>query len=130
MSVILPPYAQGIGCVIAGMEGDVPLLACEYSERIIGRPGFWHGGALSGLLEMAAVCAVQAATGIEMRRLKPVGVSVQFLRGGVEKRTFALGRVVRAGRRLVNVTAEAWQDDRARALAMAEMRVMIGAAKE
>lgn len=128
--MILPPYAQGIGCVIERMEGDVPLLGCDYSDRTIGRPGFWHGGALSGLLEMAAVCAVQAATGIEMRRLKPVGVSVQFLRGGVEKRTFAIGRVVRAGRRLVNVTAEAWQDDRAKPLAMAQMQVMIGAARD
>lgn len=123
--LILPPYALGLGCEIDRMEGDVPVLGCDYGPRTAGRPGFWHGGALSGLLEMAAVTAVQAALGIEMRRLKPVNVSVQFMRGGLEKRTYALGRVIREGRRLVNVTAEAWQDDRAKPLARAEMHVMI-----
>jgi acyl-coenzyme A thioesterase PaaI-like protein len=111
------------------MEGEVPVIACDYGPRTAGRPGFWHGGALSGLLEMAAVTAVQAALGIEMQRLKPINVSVQFMRGGLEKRTFAVGRVIREGRRLVNVTAEAWQDDRAKPLAMAQMHVMIAATK-
>jgi uncharacterized protein (TIGR00369 family) len=129
-AIVLPPYALGLGCVIERMEGDVPLLACDFSERVAGRPGFWHGGALSGLLEMAAVSAAQAALGVEMRRLKPINVSVQFMRGGVEKRTYALGRVIREGRRLVNVTAEAWQDDRTKPLAMAQMHVMIGSPKD
>ena len=128
-SIILPPYALGLGCLIERMEGEMPVLACDFTPRVVGRPGFWHGGALSGLLEMAAVCAAQAALGVEMRRLKPINVSVQFMRGGVEKRTYALGRVIREGRRLVNVTAEAWQDDRAKPLAMAQMHVMIRAAE-
>lgn len=128
-TLILPPYAQGIGCVIDRMDGAVPILACDFGPRVAGRPGFWHGGALGGLLEMAAVCAVRSALGIEMRRLKPVNVAVQFMRGGLEKRTYAVGRVIREGRRLVNVTAEAWQDDRAKPLAMAQMHVMIAAAK-
>lgn len=126
-TIVLPPYALGLGCVIDHMDGDVPVLGCDYGPRVAGRPGFWHGGALSGLLEMAAVTAVQAALGIEMRRLKPVNVAVQFMRGGVEKRTYALGRVIREGRRLVNVSAEAWQDDRAKPLAMAQMHVMVAA---
>jgi acyl-coenzyme A thioesterase PaaI-like protein len=126
--LILPPYAIGLGCLIDRREGDVPVLACDYGPRTAGRPGYWHGGALSGLLEMAAVTAVQAALGINMHRLKPVNVAVQFMRGGVEKRAFAMGRVIRQGRRLVNVTAEAWQDDRAKPLAMAQMHVMIAAA--
>lgn len=128
--LILPPYALGLGCEIDRLEGDMPVLACDFGPRTGGRPGFWHGGALSGLLEMAAVAAVQAALGIGMRRLKPVNVSVQFMRGGLAKRTYAMGRVIREGRRLVNVSAEAWQDDRAKPLARAEMHVMIAAAKD
>ena len=123
--IILPPYAIGLGCTIERMEGPAPVIGCDFGPRTVGRPGFWHGGALSGLLEMAAVTAVQAALGMEMRRLKPVNVSVQFMRGGLEKRTHAVGRVIREGRRLVNVTAEAWQDDRARPLAMVQMHIMI-----
>jgi uncharacterized protein (TIGR00369 family) len=127
-SIVLPPYALGLGCEIDHIEGEIPVLGCDFTPRTAGRLGFWHGGALSGLLEMAAVCAVQAALGLEIRRLKPINISVQFMRGGVERRTYALGRVIREGRRLVNVTAEAWQDDRSKPLAMAQMHVMIRAA--
>lgn len=129
-TIILPPYALGLGCTVDHMDGDVPVLGCDYGPRVAGRPGFWHGGALSGLLEMAAVAAVRSALGIEMGRLKPVNVSVQFMRGGLQKRTYAVGRVIREGRRLVNVSAEAWQDDRAKPLASAQMHVMIAAAKK
>jgi uncharacterized protein (TIGR00369 family) len=125
--VSLPPYALGLGFFVDRMEGAVPVLACDFSARVVGRQGFWHGGALSGLLEMAALSAVRAALGAEAGRLKPVNVSIQFMRGGVDKRTYAAGRIVRMGRRLVNVTAEAWQDDRTRLLATAQLHVMIGA---
>lgn len=128
-TIILPPYALGLGCTIDHIDGDVPVLGCDYGPRVAGRPGFWHGGALSGLLEMAAVTAVRSALGIKMDRLKPVNVSVQFMRGGFQKRTYAVGCVIREGRRLVNVSAEAWQDDRAKPLARAAMHVMIAAAK-
>ena len=60
-------------------------------------------------------------------RLKPVNVSVQFMRGAGPQRLFALGLVERAGRRMVNVTALAWQEDRARPVASAWMNVMLGA---
>jgi uncharacterized protein (TIGR00369 family) len=129
-SIVLPPYALGLGCVIEHLEGEMPVIACDYGPRVAGRPGYWHGGALSGVLEMAAVTAAQVALGIEMRRLKPINVSVQFMRGGVEKRTFAIGRVIREGRRLINATAEAWQDDRAKPLAMAQMHLMISVTKD
>ena len=130
-TITLPPYALGLGFAIDHWDDGVPVLGCDFSERVLGRPGFWHGGAISGLLEMAAVAAVHAAlepdAGGERRGLKPVNVTVQFLRGGLPKRLFAMGRVIREGRRLANVSAEAWQEDRSRPVAMAQMHVMIGA---
>ena len=122
----LPPYALGLGYEIDHMEGALPVLACEFTRDLMGRPGFWHGGALGGMLEIAALGAVRTHLGAQGGRLKPVNVSIQFLRGGLAKRTYAVGHIVRAGRRLVNVTAEAWQDDRARLLATAQLQVMIG----
>jgi len=124
----LPPYALGLGYEIDHMEGALPVLACEFTRDLMGRPGFWHGGALGGMLEIAALGAVRTHLGAQGGRLKPVNVSIQFLRGGLAKRTYAVGHIVRAGRRLVNVTAEAWQDDRARLLATAQLQVMIGRA--
>lgn len=124
-AIILPPYARGLGMEIDHIADGVPVLGCDYGVRVIGRPGFWHGGALSGLLEMAAITAVQAHPFAQGRRIKPINVAVQFMRGGIEQRTYAVGRIVRAGRRLVNVTAEAWQEDRSRLLAMAQINVLL-----
>lgn len=129
LAVPLPPYAAALGIICTGFEGDAPLLACDFTDRVIGRPGFFQGGAISGLLEMAALSAVQETLAQQGRhaRLKPVNVSVQFMRGAGPQRLFALGLVERAGRRMVNVTALAWQEDRARPVASAWMNVMLGA---
>ncbi len=125
----LPPYAMGLGIVCTGFEGDAPLLACDFSDRVIGRPDFFQGGAISGLLEMAALAAVQETLARQDRhaRLKPVNISVQFMRGAGPQRLSALGLVERAGRRMVNVTALAWQEDRTRPVASAWMNVMLRA---
>jgi len=131
-AIVLPPYALGLGFEIDHWDDGVPVLGCDFTERVLGRPGFWHGGAISGFLEMAAVAAVQAALEPDddsaRRPLKPVNITVEFMRGGQPKRLYAIGRVIREGRRLANVSAEAWQDDRSRPIAMAQMHVMIGTA--
>lgn len=123
----LPPYARGLGIEIERMEGHAPVLAMDFSERVQGRPGYLHGGALSGLLEMAAIAALQEELAQEdgKKRIKPVNVTIEFMRGGTVQRTYALGRVTRAGRRIANVQAEAWQDDRDRPIATAFLNIAL-----
>jgi hypothetical protein len=53
----LPPYAELLGLSVAGDEAGAPLLLMPFSVGVMGRPGFLHGGAIGGLLEMAAFCA-------------------------------------------------------------------------
>ena len=127
IAATLPPYALALGIGIERIEGAAPVLGFDFSERIHGRPGFLHGGAIGGLLEMAAIAALRMAlaTRGSAPRLKPVNMTVEFLRGGTEQRTFAVGRVTRAGRRIANVSAEAWQDDPARPIASAWMNVLL-----
>jgi acyl-coenzyme A thioesterase PaaI-like protein len=76
---------------------------------------------------MAAFTAVRAVLedGGAPLRFKPVNVTVEFLRGGTEQPTYASARVTRAGRRIVNLTAEAWQDDRAKPIAVAWLNVLL-----
>jgi len=126
--VALPPYARALGIAVAGLERGAPLLRMEFAEKVEGRPGFLHGGAIGGLLEMAAFTALRSELGRRgaAATLKPVNVTVEFLRGGVPATTYALGRVTRAGRRIANVSAEAWQDDPARPIAIAWMNVLLG----
>lgn len=128
---VLPPYARALGIEVDRFEGDAPILACDYANQVMGRAGFVHGGALSGLLEMAALFALQTelAKRGEIPRLKPVNVSVEFLRGAGERRTYAVGKVVRYGRRLANVIAEAWQDDRTKPVATCSLNVVLAEPK-
>ncbi len=127
----LPPYAKALGIEVDHDEDGNPVLFVDFSERILGRPGFLHGGAMSGLMEMAAVAALRAelARRGETANLKPVNVQVEFMRGGTEQRTFAMGTVTRAGRRVALVNAECWQDDRTKPIALAQMKVLLSPAE-
>ena len=125
---MLPPYAHHIGITADHMRGDVPVLACDFSAGVTGRPGYLHGGALSGLLEMAAIAALRCHIAVQAGlavRLKPVNITVDFMRGGRDKRTFAIGQVTRMGRRVANVTASAWQDDEEKLIASARMNFLL-----
>lgn len=123
----LPPYAVLLGMTAEPGEG-APVLAMPFGPDVIGRPGFVHGGALAGLLEMAAVMALKHALEAEGRaaaRIKPVNITVDFMRGGREKATRAQGKVTRLGTRIANVEAAAWQDDRERLVASARMNFLL-----
>lgn len=128
----LPPYAQALGIAVDHDEGGNPVLAVDFSDRVLGRPGFLHGGAMSGLMEMAAVAALRAELDRrgEKMRLKPVNIQVEFMRGGTEQRTFAMGTVTRAGRRVALVNAECWQDARAKPIALAQMKILLSPDEE
>ena len=127
----LPPYAEALGIAIDHDEDGNPVLYADYSTRIGGRPGYLHGGAMSGLMEMAAIAALRAELDRrgEAVKLKPVNVQVEFMRGGTEQRTFAMGKVTRAGRRVALVNAECWQDDRSKPIALAQMKVLLSPAE-
>src|SRR3546814_11382216 len=72
-----------------------------FSDDVLGRPGFLHGGAIGGLLEMAAIVALHAALESEGGgRIKPINVTVDYMRGGREKETRAQGTVTRLGTRV------------------------------
>ena len=122
----LPPYAEVLGVTLEPREGEAPLLVMPFRDAVLGRPGFLHGGAIAGLLEVAAIVSLQhALAGEGGGRIKPVNVTVDFMRGGRDKPTHAEGIVTRLGTRIANVEALAWQDDRARPIASARMNYLI-----
>jgi uncharacterized protein (TIGR00369 family) len=121
------PYATLLG-LREEPGAAAPVLVLPFGNDVVGRPGFVHGGAIGGLLEMAAVAALEAALaadGAAEARFKPISLSVDFMRGGREKETRAQGRVSRLGRRVANVEAVAWQDDAERPIAAARTNYLI-----
>jgi uncharacterized protein (TIGR00369 family) len=122
----LPPYAQLLG-LTAERDGDgAPVLVMPFGVDVLGRPGFLHGGAISGLMEMAAIVALyDALAGEGGGEVKPVNVTVDFMRGGRDKPTRSRGIVTRLGTRVANVEATAWQDDPDKPIAAARMNYLI-----
>ena len=122
----LPPYADLLGLIAEAGDSGPPVLMMPYGDDVMGRPGFLHGGAISGLMEMAAIAALQHALEADGGgQIKPINVTVDFMRGGREKETRSLGIVTRLGTRVANVEAQAWQDDRDRPIASARMNYLI-----
>ncbi|MFS0738477.1 PaaI family thioesterase [Sphingomonas sp. 1P06PA] len=121
----LPPYARLLGIALAAGGDGAPELMIPYGDQLLGRPGFLHGGAIAGILEIAAYAALRHALGNDAVTLKPISVTIDYLRGGRQRETRAAGRVVRIGGRVANMVAEAWQDDRANPIAAIRMNLMI-----
>lgn len=126
---MLPPYAQLLGLSV--VPGDDPtLMVMPFSDAIVGRPGFLHGGAIGGLLEMAAIVALWKALDDEgddrpRAKIKPINVTIDYMRGGRDKPTYARATVTRLGKRVANVEANAWQDDPARPISAARMNYLV-----
>ncbi len=118
----LPPYARFLGIGTRRSEAGELLFVMPFAEVVLGRPGFLHGGAIAGLLEFAAIGAIFEALGSrEGVTVKPINVTVNFMRGGTDHETFAAANVTRLGNRIANVEAHAWQEDRSRPIASAQM---------
>lgn len=107
-----------------GLHRDGMRVTMPFADGLMGRPGFLHGGAISGLLENTAWVTVLTALPDDAK-IKPISVTVDFLRGGAPTETHAEAQIVRLGRRIANVLVTAWQDDRAKPIATANLKMMI-----
>lgn len=122
----LPPYAEALGLTLSLDANGAPLLSMPYANAVMGRPHFLHGGAIAGLLEVAAIAALMHALAAEGGgQIKPINVTIDFMRGGREKLTWAQSLVTRLGTRVANVDALAWQDERERPIARARMNYLL-----
>ena len=103
------------------------MFVMPFHAAVVGRPGFLHGGAIAGLLEYAAFEALRGAIDDPAVVMKPVTVTVDYMRGGSEALgdTFAAATIERLGNRIANVEACAWQADRAKPIATAQINFLL-----
>jgi uncharacterized protein (TIGR00369 family) len=113
------PYAATLG-----LRRDGARVVMPSAHGLLGRPGFMHGGAIAGLLENAAWVTVLSALP-EGATIKPISITVDYLRGGAMIETYAEAEIVRLGRRIANVLVTAWQEDRAKPIATANLKMMV-----
>lgn len=121
----LPPYAQLLRLRAEADENGAPLFVMPFHDDVVGRPGFLHGGAIAGLLEFAAFVTLRQALGDSAAEMKPINVTVDYMRGGQPLDTFAAATIERLGARIANVEAQAWQKDRKTPIAAAQMNFLL-----
>lgn len=113
------PYARFNGIVLETAD-DGLLCRMPYQPHIVGNPTVpsLHGGVIGALLESAMILHLlwETEPGAAPRT---ISMSLDFLRLARPLDTFARCTVERLGRRVANVRAEAWQDDRRKPAALA-----------
>ena len=120
----LPPYAELLKLRVEDRD-DGRVWIMPFHDDVVGRPGYLHGGAIAGLLEIASFDAVQRALGDEPAKMKPINVTVDYMRGGSDADTFAVATVERLGARIANVEAVAWQKERSAPIASARLNFLL-----
>jgi uncharacterized protein (TIGR00369 family) len=121
----LPPYARLLKLRTETDEAGAPMFIMPFHDDVVGRPGFLHGGAIAGLLEFAAFATLRQALGYSQAQMKPINVTVDYMRGGQPLETFAAATIERLGARIANVEAQAWQKDRKAPIAAAQMNFLL-----
>ncbi|MGH8388838.1 MAG: PaaI family thioesterase [Pseudomonas sp.] len=115
----LIPYATLIG-VECSRVGDELLFRLPANKDNIGNPLLpaIHGGVIAGFMELAAALHLLIATG-SPGVPKIIDFSLDYLRAGQYRDTWARCQVCRQGRRVANVAVTAWQSTEAEPIATA-----------
>lgn len=119
------PYLRFMGLRLR-VEQGVATGFMPFQPDLIGNHALpaLHGGAIGGLLEATALTQVLCVS--EQDQLpKVVDLTIDYLRTGRAVDTFARATITRAGRRIVSVRAEAWQDDPARPAATLQAHFLL-----
>lgn len=131
------PYIQFMG-ISFDRRGDELTGVMHFDDKLIGNPILpaLHGGATAAFLEVTSVIMLSwtylwddvesgaiASEDLKAGKLpglpKTIDFTVDYLRSGLPRDSYARAVVSRSGRRYASVRAEAWQDNRARPFAQA-----------
>ncbi len=119
------PYLRFLGVSADTSSGSV-VCCMKFSPHLVGNATIpaLHGGAIGALLESTAVFQILWES--EMIALpKTINLTVDYLHSARAMDTFARGVVTKHGRRVVNVRAEAWQEDPDKPVATANAHFLV-----
>jgi uncharacterized protein (TIGR00369 family) len=119
------PYASFLALSAEFREGEL-VVAMKFADHLVGDSTIpaLHGGTIGALLESAAMFAALYRSDAELLP-KTINLTIEYLRSGRAKETFASAVVTKQGRRVLNVHAIAWQDDRDKPIASANVHFLI-----
>lgn len=124
------PYIGFLG-IQFDRRGDEITATLPYDDKLVGNPMLpaLHGGATAAFLEVTAIVELSFSMlweDVEAGRIdlsdpaalprlpKTIDFTVDYLRSGLPRNSYARARVNRSGRRYASVHVEGWQDNRTR----------------
>ena len=119
------PYARFIG-LECDRFGDDLIFRLPRKEQNLGNPILpaIHGGVIGGFMELSAVIyLMMAQEALRMPRI--VDFSLDYLRAGLDRETFAECQLTRQGNRVANVMITAWQKSRSQPIATARAHFLL-----
>jgi uncharacterized protein (TIGR00369 family) len=103
------PYAKLLGFKIEDLEMGGATMEMEIREELMRNQGIVHGGAIASLIDSAMAFATLSL--LEPgQRTTTVDLTVNFLRPISSGKATARAKVVRAGRRIIVLSAEVFDD--------------------
>ncbi len=103
-------FATLLGIKIGSLERGAATMLFDVRPELTRMEGILHGGALASLIDTAAAFAVLSVLTPDQQTVT-VDLTIHYLRPVTAGQVAARARVVRAGRRLVNVAVEAADSD-------------------
>jgi uncharacterized protein (TIGR00369 family) len=104
------PFAKLLGIEVDSVEPGAAVLSMKLRDDLMRNNGIAHGGAIATLIDSAMAIAIMAMLE-ENERTVTVDLTIHYLRPISEGTARASARVVRAGRRVITVSAELSGDD-------------------
>lgn len=119
------PYLRFLGVRVELREGR-RVAVMPFAEHLVGNPTVpaLHGGTLGGLLESMA--HLEFLAGSEHQRLpRTITLTIDYMRSGKTRETFAAAKVVKHGRRVTTLHCHAWQEDENSPIATATVHLKV-----
>jgi len=106
------PYVRFMGITLEHEQGEL-IGRMAFAPSLVGNPTLpaLHGGTLGALMECTAVFELLWSSQLEGLP-KIINITVDYLRSGKPRDTFARAEVRKLGRRVAAVHVTAWQEDR------------------
>lgn len=120
------PYARHLGLQCRRFGSDV-IFILPKNDANLGNPILpaIHGGVIGGFVELSA--SLHLIMFNEAPRLpRIVDFSIDYLRAGLHRETYAECRVTRQGSRVANVMITAWQKSRQEPIALGRGHFLLG----
>ena len=99
------PFAQLLGIKVDSMEPGHAVLSLEMRDDLMRNGGIAHGGVAASLIDSAMAMAIEPMLAAN-ESTTTVDLTIHYLRPLREGTARASARVVRAGRRVITVSAE------------------------